>query len=255
MDQENTIPTNPVPKAKKNTGLKIALICTSILSVASIGFGIFSFIQNNQKDQEIKDLKANTTGATTINCTTTASESNSAENIKNNFAFDASKIINREDNHHYIGGTTQDGSYLSITPFSEPSTTISIYLNYSEINRIFNTNFTSANSNHEIHFTKKVADTYFANLSSQSPGYEVLLFLMEDQTVEYIPLGKMVTENRFESVGTLPDVNNVVKFFSGDRCGNGLGACMHTTYVITENGQIFDLYPIIEATGAFKGKF
>ncbi len=106
-------------------------------------------------------------------------------------------------------------------------------------------------------FDKKIAQAFVGGFG-QAAGYEVILYLMEDGTVQYTPLYKDVKyppqdENqRFNSYGTLEGVEDVVSILSassGIKEGAGWG---QTIIAKRSDGNYYDLSKNLKATGNFE---
>ena len=88
-------------------------------------------------------------------------------------------------------------------------------------------------------FSKKVVNCYFG-LTGQSVFGSIMLFLMEDGTVEYIPVIEALQKNTFKSYGKIPNVENVIRFVNGGfGYKNGGGAL--TVFAINKKGEAYDL--------------
>lgn len=85
----------------------------------------------------------------------------------------------------------------------------------------------------------------------QAIGDETVFFLMDDGTVEYLPVIKAIKENKFESYGKLPGLENVIGFpqiqITYGVVGGGVNA-----YTQTADGKVYSLYEIIRETGNYE---
>ena len=87
---------------------------------------------------------------------------------------------------------------------------------------------------------RKIQNVYC--LGAGQSGYgNCVLFLMEDGTVEYMPLAYAIKNNDFRSYGKLEGVENVVDIVTAYIAG-GMGAGSgHTALVIQEDGTAYDI--------------
>ena len=87
---------------------------------------------------------------------------------------------------------------------------------------------------------RKIQNVYC--LGAGQSGYgNCVLFLMEDGTVEYMPLAYAIKNNDFRSYGKLEGVENVVDIVTAYIAG-GMGAGSgHTALVIQKDGTAYDI--------------
>lgn len=77
-------------------------------------------------------------------------------------------------------------------------------------------------------------------------GGETLFFLMEDGTVEYIPIIKAVQEGKFQSFGKIPGVESVVKFYTAHNYGGSVPLAQRV------DGDYYDLSVSVSDTGNYQ---
>lgn len=100
-----------------------------------------------------------------------------------------------------------------------------------------------------ITFTQGVKDVYVGGIGQDMSG-DIILFLMDDGTVEYIPIYQALSTNGIDSLtsyGTLPDLKGIVKFYSVGAIRNPVGSSV-TILAQTKDGTLYDLAPIINGT-------
>lgn len=93
-------------------------------------------------------------------------------------------------------------------------------------------------------FNQDVKDVYYAYMGNGDSA-PMILFLMEDGTVEFVDSLKMLTNEKYESQGKIKELSNIVKFVhlnaqEVDENGEGLGGWI-TVAAIDEDGYSFDL--------------
>lgn len=97
-----------------------------------------------------------------------------------------------------------------------------------------------------ITFTQGIKDVYVGGIGQDMSG-DIILFLMDDGTVEYIPVYKALSTGGVDgltSYGTLQDLKDVVKFYSVMAIRNPVGSSV-TILAQTKDGTLYDLAPII----------
>ena len=93
--------------------------------------------------------------------------------------------------------------------------------------------------NIEINFTDKKVQNIYSMGAGQSASANCLLFLMEDGTVEYMPLAYAIANNDFRSYGKIEGIEDIVDMVSASISGPGSGYA--TVLVIQEDGTAYDI--------------
>ena len=103
------------------------------------------------------------------------------------------------------------------------------------------------NSSYSIKSDKKIVDIYVDGFG-QSIGYETILFLMEDGTVEYIPFYYACKNDNFQSF-KLDGVDNIIRFLSvnvhPNTEGGGSG---HSILAQKQDGSFYDISSMLKDT-------
>lgn len=97
-----------------------------------------------------------------------------------------------------------------------------------------------------ITFTQGIKDIHIGGIGQDTSG-DVILFLMDDGTVEYIPVYKALSTSGVDgltSYGILLDLKDIVKFYSVGAIRNPVGSSV-TILAQTKDGTLYDLAPII----------
>ena len=99
-----------------------------------------------------------------------------------------------------------------------------------------------------ITFNNKVNDVLFSGIGQDRTG-DVILFLMEDGTIAYIPVYQTLSTNGVEGLTTyrtISNVKDVVKFYTANvTSGTSSGV---TVLAQTKDGTLYDLAPMINNT-------
>lgn len=95
-------------------------------------------------------------------------------------------------------------------------------------------------------FSKKVKDI-FVNGVGQSVSYPVILFLMEDGTVEFLNTKAALTTLNFKSAGTLKDMKDVVRIRTCD-AGKGPGSG-RGILAIKADGSFYNVVTVLDKMG------
>ena len=124
----------------------------------------------------------------------------------------------------------------------EDKRTVGISVNVEEINRMYNLNKSSNNFSYpiELKFDKEISDLCISSLGFQSVGYEILMILLKDGTVEYMPLYDAMKNNNIKSYGKIEGITDIARIgsveFKGSE-GGGYGA----PCAIKSDGSFYDL--------------
>ena len=99
-----------------------------------------------------------------------------------------------------------------------------------------------------ITFNNKVNDVLFSGIGQDRTG-DVILFLMEDGTIAYIPVYQTLSTNGVEGLTTyrtISNVKDVVKFYTANVTSGASSSV--TVLAQTKDGTLYDLAPMINNT-------
>ncbi len=220
MDQENQIqqpaPISPNPGAyetsekgtKKSSKVLIPILI--IIALAGVGFGIYGmFLKPEPKTPacptcvaENTEKPEEQTPQETPNPTETNNTNSSQSKYKDppGRIFTVSGTSNAQFSGYidtklwYYDGTEKDGNYYIYCEISSCTIVDENGEKYASIDN----------------FSGKVISPFFAKFG-QAVGSEVVLFLMEDGTVEYMPMTAF-RDNSIKSYGKVDGLNNIIGF-------------------------------------------
>lgn len=268
--------TSPIMKSKinkpKNKLLPVVLIL-SVLTLAGIGTSVFFGIQNSDKDSEIVRLKNQLSSQTPTTPdeptdnpdddseTPDDSEEITSEirnkvlaSVPSNLVLGNKKPLDSEYDMTYSIGTSLDSSNSAFSVGLDLTTNqTTLTLNWDRIKEYYpylTTSKTGTENISDLGLSGKPTDILLTGFG-QAVGYEVLFYLMEDGTVEYIPLAKAAKEENFRSYGKLPNISNVIKFYSGSSCAKSGPGCGMESIAQRADGNYYTLYGAVNATGNF----
>ena len=238
MDNNNFQPAQSFqssPKTKKPNTLIYIIVALGVVALIAITVCIW-LIVDKTKQTNIET----TTGKTTT--TTTESQEITAKTL----GFFPKKIKNPADGVTYRLGVHREndnkngvfGAYINTE-----NSGVELYIYWEFIGAYYSID-TGGKTNRQlahITFDQPIADIALGE-SGQTVGGDVLLFLMQDGTVEYMPIVKALAENRFESYGKMGGLTDIVKFYRTDAIdNNGDFSGYITTLAQKTDGQIIDL--------------
>lgn len=175
-----------------------------------------------------------------------SSESSSFRLLK----FDSSKCINNPSGNYTISVFGDNLASIGAT-VDNTKRTVSFSYNIYRVSQTYPLGWVSSienitTENFPISFAQEVEDVFFGALGQSSTG-DTMLFLMEDGSVEYIPIMKVLSTSPKSphSYGKLPDVSGVVKFYTANTAGGV------TILAQKADGTFYDLGPILRNTGNY----
>lgn len=245
----------------------VSIIVIIILILVILGMGIFILydkeiifsknkMDNTSKKMDTKnsnpkkDLVKNEEESKT-NDESTSTNKNSDEVSANTNKIDGSTIRNLDfskclncSNSSYRISIYHNADGLS-AKISENRKSVILNVNWEIYNRRFGSMYstTGAPSYDITNFTQEVADVYIGGFGQSFTG-DTILFLMNDGTVEYMPVVKGL-QGYVKNYGKVNGVSDVVKFLTADCPGSV------TTLAVRSDGSIYDLQSILMSTGNY----
>ncbi len=270
MDDTNNIASvgnTPKTVTKGKTTVVVAMgIIIAVLAVMVLGLigYIISEKRHDSAGDEFTNASAGTasedTGESVVNNVAgTANNGAGESNATLPIAFDGAKSLNTElpiidpdGNAHYYDLALYDSSGIQIT-FGEaaPTNTILIRFQPTELKEFYGWFGLEIQEDLEyrserIEFSKNVADVFIGHMG-QSPSSDTIFILLEDGTVEYIPIiyaFSRIDEGGLKSYGKLVGVSGVVKFMPAGTWGG------RDVLAIRNDGSFYVLYTALIDSGA-----
>ena len=282
----STTPTTPdipsirtnIPKTSSNKLLPVVIIL-AILTLTGLGTSIFFGIQSSSRSSEISDLKNQlsaqnpvvvidededtTTPSAPTDQPTVVTKADILAAVPKSLSLAGKTPLNSEYDMYFILSDSISavqpgtGEYME-SPFSialnldDHSTSATI--NWDSAKALYPDLANNAQSGSKtytnLHLSGKATDLILSGFG-QAVGEETLFFLMEDGSVEYVPIHKALQENKIQSYGKLPNVENVIKFYNGGSCAKTGPGCGHDIIAQRADGSYYNLYEAIRATGNY----
>lgn len=209
------------------------IICTGVVFAAySLGYLTFNQAEDPEKTE-----------------TNNEENNETEENVNDNsLDFDTSKIVNSTADSYELqnyNGTINvrlnDTRKMATLSFNRKTLSDTYALNWDTTGVVEGTV-----EDKTITFTQGVKDVYVGGIGQDMSG-DIILFLMDDGTVEYIPVYQALSTSGVDgliSYGTLQDLKDIVKFYSVGAIRNPVGSSV-TVLAQTKDGTLYDLAPII----------
>ena len=225
---------------KSKTGLHVfvgillgIIICgVVVFATYSLGYLTFNQVEETEKTE------------------TNNEENNEAEEevSDNSLDFDASKIVNGNETQYYL---TNYNSTINIR-LDETRQIVTLNYNRKILSDTYGLNWDTTGMDEytyedkQLTFDKNIKDIFYGGVGQDASG-DIILFLMDDGTVEYIPVYQALSTSGIDglvSYGALQGVEDVIKFYTAYAMV-GLTGNYSTTLIQTEDGTLYDLAPII----------
>lgn len=187
-------------------------------------------------------------------------EANKTEEVENNtenentskysLDFDANNITNGTADSYAIANYS---GTINIT-LNESGTVATLSYNRATLSNTYALNWDLTGvedgvyENQTINFTKRVKDVFFGGIGQDSTG-DIILFLMEDGTVSYIPVYQTLSTSGVDGLTTYEtfnDLTDVVKFYTANATSNASSSV--TVLAQTEDGTLYDLRKLLNRT-------
>lgn len=240
-----------------NKRFKVYITVFVITTVIASCFAVYFAIDSSNKDPEnIAVGKVQSVATDEVDKTETKVQIKEIEKIIEKFTIpniDSTKCLNPTEGYSYDVIRSTSGLNGAFNVFLESSDKVIVNYAPGNISTYFpqlNLGDSKTAIEKEIIFSnKKVKNIYFDGWG-QAIGCETLFFIMDDGSVEYMPLVDALINNKFVSYGKVDGVENVVEMLSGSiRFVEGGGA--HVVVAVTEEGSFYDVSTILNKTGKY----
>ena len=239
-----------VKQTKKKSGSGLATLVV-ILALVVMGMGAFIFLN---KDKLMSKEEASVEKASTNSKTKVDTKSNTGSNTES--TKDCPEISYTLKTNEYGFRAGNVGISVSI---DSTRTSAQIAYNGATINNSFGLGWTTAADTTTYEtidtktFNKKIAQVLIDG-AGQSSVSSAILYLMEDGTVEYVPILKDINTNwrqadntkKFNSYGKLEGVSDVISLIPAEASG------YHTVLARKADGTVINLSNALNATGNFQ---
>lgn len=225
-------------KKKKNIGLNICIGLLMALIICIIAFiGVYSayYKVRSEEANKTEEVENNTENENTTNYS---------------LDFDTNNITNGTADSYAIANYS---GTINIT-LNESGTVATLSYNRATLSNTYALNWDLTGvedgvyENQTINFTKRVKDVFFGGIGQDSTG-DIILFLMEDGTVSYIPVYQTLSTSGVDGLTTYEtfnDLTDVVKFYTANATSNASSSV--TVLAQTEDGTLYDLRELLNST-------
>ena len=259
---------------KKAIKISLSTFLLILAIIAIVVMGIFIYKLNNEKTTEIQKSTGLQTQVNSLNGTV----SNLQEKINNNskvaeneiveekqdtkndeiktdtkvnntnslILFDGSKSINSGEKNYTLSCQGNAGIWITVDSTQKVLTFSFTPTRVIEFYPLTWTSTKNDMNSSKINFDKKIIDIFFGGMGQDSSG-DTVFILLEDGTVEYIPIVHMFNHVQADvvSYGKISNISDVRKFTLSNT-SNGV-----TTLAIKNDGTFYDLWYNLKDTGNY----
>ena len=232
-------------KGKSNVPLIIIIV---VLLIAVLGLCGYIFLNNdNSSSTKYVTGNNNTNTKNESSQKNTETTTNTQETKTNStITFDGSKSINSNEKNYTLSCQGNAGIWITVDSTQK---VLTFSFTPTRVVEFYSLTWQSARndlSSSNINFDKKIVDVFFGGMGQSSSG-DTLFILLEDGTVEYIPIVHMFNHAQGAPVsyGKINGVSNVAKFTLSSTAGGV------TTLAIKNDGTFYDLWYALKDTGNY----
>lgn len=222
--------------AKKKKKCNVPALVLAVVAVLGVGAGAYFGVQYfGEKDRADKLAQQNATVATAETTETESGEVAEAASNQASYGFDIGKIANGASDRYTLWDNAV-GIELSLDTKQQDTLNLA-FLNDGEAYGNYGL-AKSSTAARTIKFSKKIGDFKICKFG-QAVGDEVIVVILEDGTMEYIPIYSMLKEQKYSSYGAIDGISGAVKFYQVNDQGV-------STMVQTTDGKIYNLHTVFE---------
>lgn len=250
---------------KNVTKISLSTFFLILAIIIIIVMGIFIYKLNNDKTTEIKkvtelqsqvssfnNLQEKTDNISNISQNKMAEEKQDTKaNTQVNkeislITFDGAKSVNSNEKDYTLSCQGNAGIWITVDSTQK---VLTFSFTPSKVVEFYSLSWTSTlndMTSSKINFDKKIVDIFFGEMGQDSSG-DTLFILLEDGTVEYIPIVHMFNHTQAEvvSYGKINNISDVIKFTLSST-SDGV-----TTLAIKSDGSFYDLWYNLKDTGNY----
>lgn len=229
-------------KGKNNVALIVIIV---ILLIAVIGLVGYIYLNKDNLSSTKYVTESNNTNTNAKNNTETTTKTQETK-TNSTILFDGSKSINSSEKKYTLSCQGNAGIWITVDSTQKVLTFSFTPTRVVEFYPLTWTSTRSDMSSSNINFEKKIVDVFFGGMGQSSSG-DTLFILLEDGTVEYIPIVHMFNhvQGAPVSYGKINGVSDVTKFTLSSTSGGV------TTLAIKNDGTFYDLWYALKDTGNY----
>lgn len=231
---------------KNNKGLIITLIILILCLCGSVGYTVYDKVikketiteekEETKKDQKVEKIENPEDNKEEVKETT--NENSNQEILK----FDGTKCAKQEQCSDYeyelVNWNAFNGEIdVSIIDGNK----IHIGVNYGRIKDSWGINSSETYKDYTLSFDKKI-EKYHLDIIGQNATGACMFLLMEDGSVEYIPLYDAIKDNNIKSYGKISDIENISNLYTVEvRTKNSPIGGQLSVIALKSDGSFYDL--------------
>lgn len=232
-------------KSKNNVVLIVIII---ILLIAVIGLCGYIFLNKDNSKSLDYNIENNNTNSKNVNDQQTDKTDTNTPETKTNsiIMFDGTKAINSNEKNYTLACEGNAGIWITVDSTQK---VLTFSFTPTRVVEFYSLTWTSTRNDmtsSKLNFDNKIVDIFFGEMGQSSSG-DTLFILLEDGTVEYIPIAHMFNNVQAEvvSYGKINGVSDINKFTLSST-SDGV-----TTLAIKNDGTFYDLWYSLKDTGNY----
>ncbi len=226
-------------KKKEGKSLVTVIVILTILLVCALGSTAYFYLESEKTSAKETVVSKNDKAGV---------NSSATKETDTIIQFDGTKTLNSSRKDYTLACQGSAGIYVTVDSTQQELT---FSYNPSKVQDFYSLRWSTTidtTETHKISFTKKIIDVFFGGMGQDMSG-DTLFILLEDGTVEYIPLVHVFNSEHetMSSFGTITGVTDVTKFVMAENNG---GTSV-TTLAIKSDGTFYDLWYALKDTGNY----
>ena len=251
------------PKPKKRIGLGIMLVVLALLTVGgalALGYlwGTESGSRGATSPQPNNSAINIVQTESTTDCQLTSNNQQSDDEGCScpELTFSNDAVVNKQENTAYsasISDSAYSNNGITVNAGTTGNEIAKVTVWWSTLDASFGAGKKDSSQSevYEIKFDSNIVSILCAGFG-QATGYETFLFLLENGTVEYMPVQVVYKTREVKSYGKLSGLADIRRLYQGSAGGiNGFVGGGVTAFAQSADGKIYQLYTILKDAGAW----
>lgn len=231
---------------KTKSSMWVVILIAVLVIALGCEFVYIRQLKSEKQNTNIKLQENETTELTNNRKNNEIISENSKDNVNSIITFDKTKAVNSNEKNYTLACQGNAGIFITVDS-SQKELTFSY--TPKEVTEFYSLNWKSSKtemSSDTIKFDKKIVGVFFGGMGQSNSG-DTLFILLEDKTLEYIPIVHMLNnvQGAPVSYGKINGVSDVTKLTLASINGEV------TTLAIKSDGTFYDMWQVLKDTGNY----
>ncbi len=216
----------------KSTGKTILIIALLLAVIGLGGYIVYDKVLNKENEEPTKTEKQD--GKTM--------GTEKQDSINYLFKFNSSKVLSSNKDLKYSLSQAWSMTGININ-LGDNQKQIKISVSW---NNLVDSNLKKDKYDEfVVNFSKEIEDIYIGTIGQDETG-TIALFIMEDGSIEYIPIYSSLQKSEFKSSGQVSNLTNIVKFYTASAWIEDAGGGHITVLAQSTDGTLYNLEDYIK---------